>query len=99
MHLVELDVRWVCTERNGVERIVYGRGGVDDLEHSLDPDPRPLPRDQQRHHLAHRSGQLAEIGHEREKRAERDPALQCQPATQQQHADLPQRRDHLQHRL
>ena len=63
---------------------------VDDLQDPLHPGPCLLPDGHQGGELANGGDELAQIGGEGEERAQREVAIEREPAAKQQHADLTQ---------
>ena len=80
--------------------LVRDRGPrVDDVEHPDDAGPGLLPeRDHVGEH-AHWAGHLGQVGGERQERAQRDRAVDGQPAAEREHADHAERRDRGQGRV
>ena len=99
LDFVEAEPGRVRRQLDGVRLVGDDRPRVDDVEHPDDAGPRLLP---ERHHVgehAHRARHLGQVGGERQERAERDRAVQGQPAAERQHADHAQRGDGGQRRV
>ena len=94
--VVEFDAGRVGRQRRGAGLVGDHRARVDDFQHPDDAGPRLLPdRDQGGEH-PDRAGHLREVAGEGQERAERDAALDGEPAAQGEHPDLAEGGDGLQ---
>ena len=91
--VVEAEAGRVRRELDRVRLVADGGPRVDDVEHPDDAGPRLLPDGDHHRERAYRAGHQGQVGREREERAQRDRALNGQPAAQREHADHAKRRD------
>ena len=91
--VVEAEAGRVRRELDRVRLVADGGPRVDDVEHPDDAGPRLLPDGDHHREHAHRAAHQSQVGREREECAQRDRALNGQPAAQREHADHAQRRD------
>ncbi len=91
--VVEAEAGRVRREFDRVWLVADGGLRVDDVEHPDDAGPRLLPDGDHHREHAHRAAHQSQVGREREEGAQRDRAVNGQPAAQREHADHAQRRN------